>query len=168
MPRLVLICHAAAGDNLIALNTPGGEFVLVTSGTINLLFARDEALCADRILTDHAAETLLVPLSGLVFHFLSASTEDLATSIATAGELGVVAVAAIDLVHLATKLFVHQRHSAPIAEEAGFMPMLVLIRQILGVNADDFAAFLAAIGEYALVTLNAVRMLVSENVTLSC
>lgn len=62
---------------------------------------------------------------------LHTSTEDLATSIATAGELGVVAIAAIDLVHLATKLFVHQRHSAPIAEEAGFMPMLVLIRQIL-------------------------------------
>lgn len=58
---------------------------------------------------------------------LHTSTEDFATSIATAGELGVVAVAAIDLVQLATKLFVHQRHSALIAEEAGFMPMLVLI-----------------------------------------
>lgn len=43
-----------------------------------------------------------------------------------------------------------------------------VIKKYLGVNADDFAAFLAAIGEYALVTLNAVRMLVSENVTLSC
>lgn len=55
---------------LVALNTPGGELVLVTSGTVNLLLARDEALRADRILADHAAEALLVPLSGLVFHLL--------------------------------------------------------------------------------------------------
>lgn len=40
--------------------------------------------------------------------------------------------------------------------------------QYLGVYADDFVAFLAAIGEHALVTLNAVRMLVPEDVALSC
>lgn len=62
---------------------------------------------------------------------LRTSTEDLATSIATAGELGVVTVAAVDLVHLATELFVHQGHPAPIAEEAGLVPMLILVRQIL-------------------------------------
>lgn len=127
MPWLVLICHAAAGDDLVALNTPGGKLVLVTSGTINLLLARDEALRADRILADHAAKALLVPLSGLVFHLLSASTEDLAASITTTGELGVIAVAAVDLVHLTTELFVHQGHSAPVAEEAGLMPVLILV-----------------------------------------
>ena len=58
--------------HLVALNTPGGKLVLVTSGTINLLLARDEALRANRILADHAAKALLVPLSGLVFHLLSA------------------------------------------------------------------------------------------------
>lgn len=127
MPWLVLICHAAAGDDLVALNTPGGKLVLVTSGTINLLLARDEALRANRILADHAAKALLVPLSGLVFHLLSTSTEDLAASITTTGELGVVAVAAVNLVHLTTELFVHQGHSAPVAEEAGLMPVLILV-----------------------------------------
>lgn len=58
-------------------------------------------------------------------------TEDLAASITTAGELGVVAVAAINLVNLATELFVHQGHSASVAEETGLMPMLILVRQIL-------------------------------------
>lgn len=62
---------------------------------------------------------------------LRTGTEDLAASIATTGELGVIAVAAIDLVHLAAELFVHQGHSAPIAEEAGLVPMLILVRQIL-------------------------------------
>lgn len=68
-----VIADAVKGvAHLVALNTPGGEFVLVTSGTVNLLFARDEALRADRILANHAAETLLMPLSGLIFHLLSA------------------------------------------------------------------------------------------------
>lgn len=62
---------------------------------------------------------------------LRTSAEDLAASIATAGELSVVAIAAIDLVHLAAELFVHQGHSAPVAEEAGLVPMLILVRQIL-------------------------------------
>jgi len=38
----------------------------------------------------------------------------------------------------------------------------------LGVDADDFVALLAAIGENALVALDAVRVLVPENVALSC
>lgn len=58
--------------HLVALNTPGGEFVLITSGTVNLLFARDKALRANGILANHTAEALLVPLSGLIFHLLSA------------------------------------------------------------------------------------------------
>lgn len=37
----------------------------------------------------------------------------------------------------------------------------------LGVNADDFVALLAAIGEYALVALDAVGMLVSQDITLT-
>lgn len=62
---------------------------------------------------------------------LRTSTEDLAASIAAASELGIVAVAAVNLVSLAAELFVHQGHSAPVAEEAGLVPVLVLVRQIL-------------------------------------
>lgn len=62
---------------------------------------------------------------------LCTGTEDLAASIATAGELGVVTIPAVDLVHLATELFVHQGHSAPVAQETGLVPMFILVRQIL-------------------------------------
>lgn len=59
-----------SGSHLVALNTPGGKLVLVACGTVDLLLARDEALRANRVLADHAAEALLVPLSGLIFHLL--------------------------------------------------------------------------------------------------
>lgn len=95
VPRLVLVRHAAASDDLqrirlltpsfyferisnhwkreylVALDTPRGKLILVASSAVDLLLARDEALRSDRILADHAAETLLVPLSGLVLHLLS-------------------------------------------------------------------------------------------------
>lgn len=72
MKRNVVVDTVKGVTYLVAFNTPGGELVLVTRGTVNLLFARDETLRADRILADNAAEALLVPLSGLVLHFLGA------------------------------------------------------------------------------------------------
>lgn len=44
----------------------------------------------------------------------------------------------------------------------------VLIKPYLGVNTDDFVALLATISENALVALDAIRMLISEDVALSC
>lgn len=55
---------------LVAFNASGGELVLVARSAIDLLLARNEALRTDRVLADHAAETLLVPLPGLVLHLL--------------------------------------------------------------------------------------------------
>lgn len=42
------------------------------------------------------------------------------------------------------------------------------IRTYLRVDADDFVAFLASISENALVALDAVGMLVSQDISLTC
>lgn len=161
MPRFILVCHAAAGNNLITLDATGSKLVFVTSGTIDFLFARNETLRSNWILAYNATETLLVPLPGLVLHFLRTGTEDLATSIASARKLGIVTVTTVNLVDLATELFIHQGDSALVAEKAGLVPMLVLVRKILGVDSNNFIAFLATIGKYTLVTLDTVWMLIS-------
>ena len=44
------------------------------------------------------------------------------------------------------------------------MPMFLLVRQILGVNTDDLAALVAVVGEYVLVALDAVGMVVSQDI----
>lgn len=59
------------------------------------------------------------------------STEDVTAAIAAAGELGIIAVAAVDLVELGAELFIHQRDPALRAQETCFMPVLVFVRQIL-------------------------------------
>lgn len=68
------------------------------------------------------------------FFFLVAkltSTEDVSASIASTSELGIVAIAAVDLVYLAAKLFVYQRCPTFVTKEASLVPVLVLVREIL-------------------------------------
>lgn len=68
---------------------------------------------------------------GSLTGILLTSFEDLATTIATGGELLIVTVAAEYLVELGAELLVYQRHSALVAQEARLVPMLVLVRQVL-------------------------------------
>lgn len=167
VPWLVLVRHAALCDYLVTLDAAGGELVLVAAGAVDLLLARDEALRADRVLADNAAEALLVPLPGLVLHLLGSSTEHLAASIAAACELSVVTVTAVDLVELGAELLVDQRDAALGAQEAGLVPVLVLVRQILRVNADDLVALFAAVGEDAFIALDAVGVFIPKNIALA-
>ena len=82
VPRLVLVCNAAAGDDFIALDAARGEFLLVTFSAVDLLFPWNETLRSYRCLTDDAAEALLVPLPRLVFHLFGTCPEDFVAAIA--------------------------------------------------------------------------------------
>jgi len=53
------------------------------------------------------------------------------------------------------------------AQEALLVPMLVLVRQVLGINADELVAVIAGVGEDALVTFGAVGMVVLEHIALA-
>lgn len=106
MPWLVLVGHATAGDHLVALDATSCVLFLVTLGAVDLLFAWDEALGADRRFAHHAAEALLVPLPSLVLHLLGTSPEDFAATIAPGGELLVVAFSAVNAIRSGTELLI--------------------------------------------------------------
>lgn len=167
VPRFVLVRYTAARDDLLAFDASGGVLFLVAAGTVNFLLARNERFRADCGFAHAAAETLLVPLSGFVLHLLRACTEDFTATIATGRKLGIVTVATVDLVRLRAKLFVHQRDAAFVAQEACLVPVLILVREILRVDADGLVAFLTHVGEHVLVALDAVRMLVPQHVPLA-
>jgi len=107
MPRLVLVCHAAAGDDLIAFDATSGEFFFVTLGTIYLLFTGNETLGTDWYLAYTTTETLFMPLSSLVFHLFGTGPEDFMTTVAPWGELLIVTASTINPVTLRTKLLVY-------------------------------------------------------------
>lgn len=68
VPWFVLVGHTAAGDDLLALDATGCVLFFVASGAVDLLLTGDEGFGTDGGFADAAAEALLVPLSGLVFH----------------------------------------------------------------------------------------------------
>lgn len=47
------------------------------------------------------------------------------------------------------------------------MPVAILVRQILRINADDTVAVVAAVGKHGLVALDAIRMLIAQHVALA-
>lgn len=55
-----------------ALDATSGKLLLVAARAVDVLLTRDERLGSDRSLADEAGETLLVPLTALVLHFLGA------------------------------------------------------------------------------------------------
>lgn len=168
VPRFVFICHSATSDNLVTLNAAGRELFLVASGAVNFLFPGYKALGADGRLAHNAAETFLVPLSGLVLHLFRSCAEYISTTVASSSELSVVAISAIDFLHFRSKLFVHQRDATFAAQETSFVPMFILVRQIFRVDSDGLVAFVARVGEHRFVAFDAIRMVVSEHIPLSC
>jgi hypothetical protein len=66
----------------------------------------------------------------MIFFALTGS-EDFAAAIAAGSELRVIAVATVDLIGLGAELLVHQGDTALVAQEAGLMPVLVFVGQVL-------------------------------------
>jgi len=164
MPGVVAVGDTSLRDDLAALDALGGKFLLVTFSTVDVMLLGDEGFCANRVLASTADKTLLVPLAGLVFHFLHTCFEDIPAAITPGGKLGIVARTAVDSVSFGSKLLVHQAAPALVAEEAGLMPMLFLVRQILGINANNFSTFIAVICKHILIAFDAVWVVISQGI----
>jgi len=167
MPRFITIGNSTLGYHLVALDTLCGKLLLVALGTVDVVLLGDEGLGSNWVLASAANKTLFMPLAGLVFHFLHACFEDISTAIAPGGKLGVIARSAVDPVGLGAELFVHQAGPALVAEEAGLMPMLLLVGKVLGVNSNDLSTFIAVIGEHIFIAFNAVGMVVPQDIPMT-
>jgi len=168
VPGVVAVGHASLGDHLTALDALGSKLLLIALGAVDVVLLGDEALGSDGVLAGAAHETLLVPLTSLVLHLLHTCFEDIPTSITPGSKLGIIAWATVDPVSLASKLLVNQTGPALVAEEAGLVPVLLFIGEVLGVDANDFAALITVVGEDILIALDAVGVVVSEHVPVSC
>ena len=100
VPGVVPVGHPTLGDHLATLDALCREFFLVAFGAVDVMLLGYKGLCADGVLAGAADEALFVPLPGLVFHLLHPRLENVAAAVATGGELGVIAGAAVDPVRL--------------------------------------------------------------------
>lgn len=108
VPRFVLVSYATSLNCLIAFNATSGEFFFIATGAVDILFTRDKALGTNWRFACTTFETLFMPLPVLVFHFLGSGMEDVSASIALGCKLLVIAITAVDLLALGSKLLVNQ------------------------------------------------------------
>jgi len=108
-----------------------------------------------------------VPLPGLVLHLLHPGLEDVPAAVAPGGKLSIVARPTVNPVSLGAELFVHQAAATLVTEETGLVPVLLLVGKILRVNPNDLAALITGVGEDVLVTFDAVRMVISQDIPVS-
>lgn len=166
MPWGVLVRYPSLVNHSIALETPLSVLLLVTWYADNLLVTWDKTLASYWLQAHLAAEALLMPLLALVLKLLHSSLEEATTPVTPGSKVVVMTVRAVQTLVLEGKGSVDQRALAVTTLEASLMPMLLLVRQVLGVGADGCLAGLAAIGEERLVTLDAEGFLITEDVTI--
>jgi len=164
VPRRALVSYSTLVDHSVALDASLGVLLLVAVDADSLLVTWDERLDSDWLPTDLAAEALLVERLSFELVLLHTSSKDVGAGVAAQCEVVVMAIRAVGLLVLRGERLVDQGDLAVGALEAVLVPVLVLVRQILEVGADDLLAFLAPVGEQLLVALDAERLLVAQNV----
>jgi len=167
VPRVITIGNSTLSDHLVALDAFSCKLILIALSAVDVMFLRDERLRANRIVAGATNKAFLMPLSGLVLHFLHACPENVSTSIAPGGKLSIVAGPTINSVRLGSELLVDKRRSAFGTYEAGLMPMFLFVRQVLRINPNDLATLVAVIGEHIFVAFDTVGVVVTENVSVT-
>lgn len=168
MPRRVLVCYAAFVYHSVALDASLSVVFFVAIHADDLLITWDETLVSNRLLADLAAEALLMPLLAFVLKLLHSCPEQSLTSVTSCSEVVVMAISAVELVVFTGEWTIDQRSLTIKALEALLMPMPLLVRQILRIGADWCPAVFAGVSKQRLVTLDAERLLISQDVTISC
>jgi len=167
MERIALIRDSTFINNIRAFLAFLSEFLFITRYTDDIVILRDETLASDWLLADQTAKASLMPLLALVFKFLHTGFENVSASVTSWCKVVIMTVRAVNLFVLRSEMFIYKGLLTITTFEATFVPMLVFVRQILGLSANWFLAFFTCVGEIILVTFDTIRMLFSKDVTMT-
>jgi len=167
MPRSPFVGHAALVDNPVALHATLGVIFLIARNAHHFLVTWDKTFCSNWLTTNFATKALFMPLLAFVLIFLHSCTEDVSASVASRGKVVVMTISAIKLLVFRCKWLIHKRLATVAAFKAFLVPMFVFVGQILRVGANGGLALFARVSEETFVTLEAERMLVTEDVAMS-
>lgn len=128
MPRAVVVDDPAFADRQRALGTRLAVLAFIARNTDDVAGTRYEAAGSDLSLTDHADETLSMPLTTPVLVFLHTGAKDLFAACASRREHLLVTRGAEQLIVLERERLVDKRRRTRTALEALVMPVLVPVR----------------------------------------
>lgn len=167
VPGLLPVSDASCGDGLFALHALQGVLLLIAGHTEVLVLLGYEALGSNGLLAALAGEAGLMPAAALVFHLAGTWHDGLLAFLALGRVLVGVAVGAEQLLLLGGEGLVHQRVPASGAMETAFVPVPVLVGQVLAVAANGRATFFTSVGVELFEAGHAVRVLLLQDVLLA-
>jgi len=168
VPRRVLVRNASLVDHSIALGASLCILLLIARYTNRLAVTWYESLRPYWLATNLAAKALLVILLAFEVILLHSSPEDALTGVTAQSEVLVMTVRAERSLVLAGERSVHQGLTAVSAVEARLVPVLVLVRQVLEISSYGLTTGVAAISKESLITLNAERLVLTQDVAPPC
>jgi hypothetical protein len=131
MPRCILVRDATFVYHPIALHATLSVLLLITLNAHNFLITWYKALIPDWLQANLAAKALFVPLFTFVFIFFHSCSKKTTASITSCCEVVVMAISTVEFLSLAGERVIHKRNLTVATLEAFFVPMAVLVRQIL-------------------------------------
>lgn len=167
VPGLLPVSDTSCGDGLFALHALQGVLLLIAGHTEVLVLLGYEALGSNGLLAALAGEAGLMPAAALVFHLAGTWHDGLLAFLALGRVLVGIAVGAQQLLLLGGEGLVHQRAPASGAMEAAFVPVPVLVGQVLAVATNGRATLFTRVGEELFEAGHAVRVLLLQDVLLA-
>lgn len=164
VPGLLPVSNTSCGDRLFALHALQGVLLLIAGHAEVLVLLGYEALGADGLLAAPTGEAGLVPAAALIFHLAGTWHDGLLALLALGRVFVGVAVGTQQLLLLGGKRLVHQRAPTPGAVEAAFMPVPILVGQVLAVTANGCSTLLTGVGIQLLEAGHTVWALLLQNV----
>jgi len=162
VPGAVVEHDSTLPDRLAAFRTVLAILMLVTRDADDISSTRDEAVRSNRFLAVLANEAVGVPLSSAMLVLLHAGSKHVTASGTARGEHLFVACGAVEPVVLEGERLVDESGAARRAVETFVVPVHVLVRQILVVGCDRRSASGARVGEFAVVAVLAVGLVISQ------
>lgn len=167
VPGLLPVSDTSCGDGLFALHALQGILLLIAGHTEVLVLLGYEALGSNGLLAALAGEAGLMPAAAFVFHLAGTWHDGLLAFLALGRVLVGVAVGAQQLLLLGGEGLVHQRASTSGAMEAAFVPVPVLVGQVLAVAANGHATLFTRVGVELFEAGHTVRVLLLQDVLLA-
>lgn len=165
---LILKCNASRCHDLMTFCTFCCKLFFKASNTIDISIVRyDEWFTAHLLFANDTLKTFVMPFFCLVFHFLHPGSKSIATSITSAGKLSIVTRGTKYEGVFCCKGLFHQRCIAFFTSEACLMPVHVLVRHVFWIKSDLGPTALTGVGKILLITGNATRMIIGQNIAIS-
>lgn len=166
MPGLILVTDSSGCNGLVAFHTMLGKLSFMASHTVELLLYREETLGSNDLLAVVAGEAVFMPDGALVLHILISCHNILLAPFAFGDGHMSGTIVAQDLVIPGHKGLTGQGLMALVANEAGVVPVAVLIMHLFGICTYGLAALLTSISTVLVKALQAAVLTILLHILL--